>query len=187
MLLKLEIETEMVRDDGKAFPPIRNEYCHSCHIGGDGKCPLFNKSLINQIDDPFNFVIDNAEDCVKAWKRIEVNKAENARLTRLCKSFVEKSEGSIIIDQNAILDFYTSKKIDYDTVKTVTLLLKKGMPIESILSFMSFPPSQVDKFLEYKEIKLTDEEIGDISEEKTRTEFDAFTADEVKSKNFLNS
>jgi len=182
-----EIESEMLKTDGTAFAPVRNEYCHTCHVGGDGKCPLFNKSLINNIEDPFNFVIDNIDDCVKAWKRVEVNKSENSRLAKLCKSFVNECESSVIIDKNATLDFYTSKKREYDTVKSVQLLLKKGMPIETILSFMSFPESQFQKFLEYKELKLTDEEVAEISEEKTRTEFDAYTPEEVKKKEFLNT
>jgi hypothetical protein len=182
-----EIEKEMLKTDGGAFAPIRNEYCHTCHIGGDGKCPLFNKNLINNIDDPFNFIVDNVDDCVKAWKRVEVNKSENKRLTKLCKAFVENCESSIVIDKNATLDFYTSKTREFDPVKAVQLLLKKGMAIEHIISFMSFPPSQVEKFLEYRELKLTDEEMSEISEESSKTEFMACTETEIKSKGYINS
>ena len=182
-----EIEKEMLKTDGGAFPPIRNQYCHTCHIGGDGRCPLFNKSLINNIEDPFNFIIDNIEDCVRAWKRVEVNKAENSRLQSLCKSFVNECESSVIIDEKAILDFYTSKFLEYDTLKTVQMLLKKNMPIEQIVSFMSFPASQFERFLEYKELKLTDEEKKEIAQEKTKTEFKACTPEEVQSKGYINS
>lgn len=182
-----DIEKEMLKTDGSAFAPTRNEYCHTCHIGGDGRCPLFNKNLVNNIEDPFNFIVDNIDDCARAWKRVEVNKAENNRLTKLCKSFVENCESSIVIDKNAILDFYTSKTREFDPVKAVKLLLKKGMSIDHILSFMSFPPSQFDKFLEYRELKLTDEEIAEISDEKSRTEFIACTEEQVKSKGYINS
>ncbi|HUT44506.1 MAG TPA: exonuclease domain-containing protein [Desulfobacterales bacterium] len=181
-----EIEKEMLKTSA-AFSPVRNEYCHTCHIGGDGRCPLFNKSLINKIDDPFNFIIDNISDCEHAWKRVEVNKSENSRLIKLCKAFVEQCESSVKIDKNAVLDFYTLKKINYNPMKAVHLLLKKGLPIEEILSFMSFPTSQMEKLLEYKEIKLTDEEVSGISEESTETKFDAFTDDQAKSKGFINS
>jgi len=181
-----EIEKEMLKTDG-AFAPIRNEYCHSCHIGGDGKCPLFNKAFINDIGDPFNFIIDSIDDCVNAWKRIEANKSENQRLTKLCKAFVKNCETSIKIDGNAILDFYTKNTLSFNPIKTVQLFLRKGAPIEEILSFMSFPTSQVEKFIEFKNLKLTEEEISSISEQTTKTEFDAFTPEEAKSKNFLNS
>lgn len=181
------IEKEMLKTDGNAFAPTRNEYCHTCHIGADGKCPLFNKQLINNIEDPFNFIVDNIDDCVRAWKRIEVNKSENNRLTKLCKAFAETCESSIVVDKTAVLDFYTSKTVEYDSVKSVQLLLKKGMPIENILSFMSFPPSQFEKFLEYKELKLTDVELSEISDEKSRTEFKACTPEEIKSKGYINS
>jgi len=182
-----DIEKEMLKDDGTAFAPVRNEYCHTCHIAADGICPLFNKQCINQIDDPFNFVVDNADDCVKAWKRVEANKSENLRLTKLCKTFVKSSEQTIRVDEHAILDFYTKKDVSYDPVKTVQLLLAKKVPIEHILSWMSFPPSQVQKFLEYKELELTEEELENISTEGTKTEFKAVTEKEAKSKGYFNS
>lgn len=182
-----EIEKEMLKTDGSAFAPIRNEYCHSCHIGANGLCPFFNKQMINDIGDPFNFVVETMEDCVNAWKRVEANKAENTRLTKMCKSFVEQCESSVRIDEHAILDFYTFKKINYDPMKTVQLFLKKGVPIEHILSFMSFPPSQAEKFMEYKELKLNDEEMAGISSESKKTEFQAMTPKQAQSKGAINS
>ncbi len=182
-----DIEKEMLKTDGSAFAPVRNEYCHTCHIGGDGLCPLFNKNMINKIDDPFSFVIESMSECVDAWKRVEANKSESSRLTKMCKSFVEQCDQSVIIDKHAILDFYTFKKKDYDPVKTVQLFLKKGIPIEQILSFMSFPPSQVEKFIEYREVNLTEEEIESVSSESTKTEFSAMTLEQAKSKGAINS
>lgn len=182
-----EIEREMLKTDGSAFAPIRNEYCHTCHIGGDGVCPLFNKQMINQIEDPFSFMVESMDECVDAWKRVEANKAENSRLTKMCKSFVEQCESSVRIDENAILDFYTFQTRSYDPVKAVQLFLKKGVPIEHILSFMSFPPSQVEKFMEYREIKLEDEEIENISDIKKKTEFAAMTPKQAQSKGAINS
>ena len=46
------IEKEMLKTDGTAFRPTRNEYCHTCHLAEDAKCPFFDKRKINNIDDP---------------------------------------------------------------------------------------------------------------------------------------
>jgi len=182
-----DIEKEMMKTDGSAFSPVRNEYCHTCHVAAEGACPLFNKECINKIEDPFNFVVDNIDDCAKAWKRVEANKAENLRLTKVCKSFVKSCDSTIAIDENAVLDFYTKTDTSFDPQKTVELFLKKGATIKQILSWMSFPTSQVEKFIEWKELKITEEELAEISTESTKTEFKALTEKEIQSKNYLNS
>ena len=182
-----DIEAEMMKTDGSAFAPVRNEYCHTCHVAAEGMCPLFNKECINKIEDPFNFIVDNIDDCAKAWKRVEANKMENLRLTKVCKSFAKTCESTIRVDENAILDFYTKKEHSFDPVGTVKLLLSKGATIDQILSWMSFPTSQVEKFIEWKELKLTDEERAGVVTESTKTEFKALTEKEVQAKDYLNS
>lgn len=182
-----DIEKEMLKTDGSAFAPCRNEFCHTCHVAAEGACPLFNKNCINNIDDPMNFVVDNMDDCVKAWKRVEANKMENKKLTSVCKSFVKSCDNTIVVDETAVLDFYTKTEVQYDPVKTVQMLLAKGVPIDQVLSWMSFPPSQVDKFIEYKELNVKEDELDAVRREKSKTEFKAVTEKEAQSKGYLNS
>jgi DNA polymerase III epsilon subunit-like protein len=181
------IEKEILKTDGTAFPPTRNEYCHSCHIGADGRCPLFNKNLTNNIDNPFTFIISDIEDCQKAWKRIEVNKAETSRLQSLCKKFVENCSDQIMIDKTAILDFYANSYKEYDTEKVITKLLEKGVDIKYIAKFLSINQSSLDVLCEKNEITFTKEELNEISVNKIKMTFDALTEKEAKDKNFVNA
>ena len=182
-----KIEKEMLKTDGTAFQPIRNEYCHTCHIGEDAKCPLFNKNMINNIDDPFSFVVADVEDCQTAWKRIEANKSENSRLTKLCKAFVKTCSNPIKIDEKATLDFYVGKEIKCNTEETIKLMLEKGIDIKYLIKFFNINLSSLISLCESKNIKLSEDEKERICIIKQKTTFDAFTEEEIKKKNFLNS
>jgi len=182
-----KIEKEMLKDDGTAFQPIRNEYCHYCHIGEDGRCPLFNKNFINNIDDPYKFIISDIEDCQAAWKRIEANKAENSRLTSLCKKFVKNCSDRISIDEHAALDFYIAESREFDSSKAATLLLKKKVDIRELMAFFSISQSSMKSLLEWKKMELTNEELDLISKIKRKGKFDAFTKEEIEKGNFLNA
>lgn len=181
------IEQEMLKTDGNAFAPVRNEYCHTCYLRNDGVCPLFDKNKIDDIGNPFEFSVSTAEECRKAWKRIEANKAENTRLQGLCKEFINTTERSVTIDGNAILNFYLEEDVQYISDKTVKLLLKKKVPLEFILKFFSISKKSFEKLCELKELELSEEEIGEISKVKRKNVFDAFTEQEIKDNNFLNS
>jgi len=182
-----DIEKEMLKTDGTAFNPNRNEYCHACHIGEDAKCPLFNKQMINNIDDPFSFVVNDVESCRDAWKRIEANKAENSRLTKLCKAFVKNCSDRIIIDENATLDYYVKNDISCNTEEATKLMLEKEVDIKYLIKFLNINPTSLAALCESKGIKLTPEENERVCKRKSRTEFNAFTEEEAKSKKFLNS
>ena len=181
------IEKEMLKTDGSAFKPNRNEYCHACHVGQDSKCPLFNKQMINNIDDPFSFIVSDIEDCQTAWKRIEANKAENSRLTKLCKAFVKSCSDNIKIDENATLDFYVGNDIKCNAEEAMKLMLKKEIDIKYLIKFFSITPSSLASLCESKDIKLTEEEVNIICKRSLKTEFNAFTEEEAKKKKFLNS
>jgi DNA polymerase III epsilon subunit-like protein len=181
------IEREMLKTDGTAFQPIRNEYCHTCHLAIESKCPLFDKRVINNIDDPLNFVIANKENCVTAWKRVEANKAENSRLQSACKSFVKNCTDPIIIDENTKLDFYAEETRTYLTGKTMAKLLEKNVDIHLIAKFASLSPSSFDALCEKAGVEFTDEERDKISKKGIKKTFDAFTDKEIKNKKFINS
>ena len=181
-----EIEKEMLKIDGTAFQPRRNEYCGYCHIGEDGKCPLFNKQFINNIDDPYSFSVNDIDDCRDAWKRIEANQSENKRLVKLCKKFVKDCTDKITIDENAILDFYVSEGRNYDASKAATLMLKKKIDIRELMQFFSITEKAMKELLEYKKIELTDEELNIISKVKRKAEFKALTEKESEGK-YLNA
>ena len=181
------IEKEMLKTDGTAFAPKRNEYCHTCHLGEDGKCPLFNKQMINNIDNPFEFVVSTIEDCRDAWKRIEVNKAENSRLLKQCKSFVKQCSNPIKIDETAKLDFYIDEKIECNAEEAVKAILRRGVDINYIVKFLGMTPSSLAALCTSKNIELTTEEANIICKKKKNTTFDAFTEDAAKNKKFLNS
>lgn len=180
------IEKEILKTDGTAFRPVRNEYCHSCFLGEEGMCPLFNKMISGRLDDPFACSVSTMEECRAAWKRIETNKAENERLSKLCKSFVKECSDPISIDINAKLDFYLSKHREFDPTKTTLLLLKKNVDMNDFIRNYSISASELQKVLDNKNIKLTEEELNSISVLKSKSTFDAFTVDEAKAKGFIN-
>lgn len=182
-----QVEKELLKTDGSAFAPKRNEYCHTCHIGEDGKCPLFNKQMINDIGDPFQFTVSDIEDCQNAWKRVEANKAENSRLAKQCKAFAKQCESEIRIDENAILDFWTDQTREFNAKATLTLLLKKKIPIEKILHYFSLPPTAGTELIETELPDITEEELNSISRVKNSTKFEAFTREEAESKGYLNA
>jgi DNA polymerase III epsilon subunit-like protein len=182
-----EIEKEMLKTDGTSFNPTRNEYCHTCFLGEEGVCPLFNKQISGKLDDPFACAVSTIEECRAAWKRIETNTAENTRLTSLCKSFVKKCEDPIKIDENAKLDFWAKKYREYDTRNTVLLLLNKKFEMTDFINYFGISASNLSTFLEEKGVVLTQEELNSISREKTKMMFDAFTSDEAKGKGFINA
>lgn len=182
-----EIEKEMLKTDGTAFKPNRNEYCHNCHLAEDAKCPLFDKRIVNDIDDPYSFVVADIEDCQHAWKRIEANKAENSRLTKLCKNFVKGCSNTVKIDENAALDFYTKSDVSCNTEEAMKLLLKKNIDIKYLVKFLNITPTSLAALCESKDIKLTKEEVDKICIRKVKTEFKALTEEEAKKGKFLNS
>lgn len=180
------IEQEILKTDGTAFQPTRNEYCHTCWLGEDGMCPLFNKLISGKLDDPFACSVSSVDECRAAWKRIETNKAEIERLSKLCKSFTKQCEDPIVIDKKAKLDFYLTKFREYDTRKTVELLLRKNIEMTEFINYLSISPSQLKDLLEDKGIELTTEELDSISKVKSKATFDAFTSEEATSKGFIN-
>lgn len=182
-----QIELEVAKTDGDAFMPKRNEYCHSCYLAEDGKCPLFNKSMVGLIGDANKFVITDASDCERAWKRVEANKAENARLTKICKAFVESTDGRVSVDGQARLDFYIEKKREYDPELTLKWLLEHKVDIRYAIKFFSISPSSFETLLEKKELEINEDSLNEISKEKTSSRFDAFTEDEALEKGFLNA
>lgn len=181
-----DIEQEMLKTDGTAFPATRNEFCHSCYLGEDGKCPLFDKRLINNIDDPYNFIVNDIEDCQAAWKRVEVNKSEISRLSKQCKEFVKSCEIPVVIDDKAILDFHTKETSKFITENAVKFLLKKGVDIEYILKYMSFPESGFNKLVAKKHIDISKEDMSKICVKGIKSQFDALTEEEKKSGGFIN-
>jgi DNA polymerase III epsilon subunit-like protein len=180
------IEKEMIKTDGTAFQPIRNEYCHTCFLGEDGMCPLFNKQISGKLDDPFACSVSTIQECMAAWKRIETNKAENERLSKLCKSFIKQCSDPVIIDKKAKLDFYLSKHRDFDVKKTTLLLLNKKIDMADFIRHYSITPAEIQKIFDDKKIVLTQEELDSISTLKSKQTFDAFTNEEAKAKNFIN-
>jgi hypothetical protein len=181
------IEKEMLKTDGTSFQPTRNEYCHTCFLGEDGACPLFNKQISGNLDNPLSFSISTIDECRIAWKRIETNNAENSRLTKLCKLFVKQCEDPIKIDENAKLDFWMTKYREYDCKQTILFLLEKGFDVADFINYFNISGSGLKEFVEDKGVELTAEEIDKISVEKSKFMFDAFTPSEAKGKGFINA
>jgi len=165
-----DLKLEVNKEENKSFEPIRNEYCHTCYLGEDGICPLFNKQ--NSEDININS-ITNIDTCIKAWKKIECNKSENTKLLKMCKSFVNQCDSTIFIDEKAVLDFYTINSRSYDPLKTVIALREKDITLNEIIPYYSITEDSFEKICNNKNIKFTEEEIKNISDEKTVTKFDA--------------
>ena len=182
-----DIEKEMLKTDGTSFPPNRNEYCHSCYLAEDGKCPLFDKKLINQIDDVENFIIKDPDDCATAWKRIEANKFENQRLSKICKAFIEDFDGVVRIDGSARLDFYTEIAREFDSAKTLTWLLENGVDINYAIKFFTISPSSLESIMEKKDLEMKIDKLNELSKEKRKTKFDAMTEKQAFEDGYINA
>jgi len=181
------IETEMLKTGGNAFEPERNEFCHTIFLGDEGRCPLFDKRFINNINDPERFVVTDIEDCQTAWKRVEANKSENKRLTSQCKVFMHGCTDAVTIDKHAKLDFYVTEFREYNSLKTMQLLIKKGLKISDFINYFGITEASVKKLIDRKEIELKDDELDLVSKKKTKSQFDAFTEKEAKNSKFLNA
>lgn len=179
------IESELTKAPGKAFEPCRNEHCHTCDFGGDGRCPLFNKDMINNIGDPFNFMIRSVEDCVDAWKRVEANKAESNRLTSMCKDFTQEVQTPVFVDEKAKLSNYpyNEKKIE---VRLLTeLLISKGYDLSQIIEYFSVSKTSLQKMIKKLDIDITEEEMEDVSYNKLKHTFKALTNEEVDNGGYM--
>ena len=180
------IEKEMLKTDD-AFEPKRNEFCHTCYLAEESKCPLFNKQFINNIDDPHQFFIKDIEDCQTAWKRVEANKAENTRLINLCKTFVNKCTNEIKIDEHATLDYYAIEYRDFFSLATMKKLLEKGVKIDTIIKKFGITETKINELLEENKIEFTEEELNSISKINRKTKFEACTRKEAKNKRYINA
>jgi len=179
------IETEMTKVDELSFKPNRNEYCGDCQIAEDGLCPLFDKRTINSIDDPVNFIVNDIDNCVTAWKRIEVNKLENTRLLKQCKNFMDGCSSPVVVDENAKLGYYIKQKLDIDTTEAVKVLLSKGVDIKYILQFCSLTEDNFMKIMSKKGVEISEQEMDVIAKKTTRSEFKALTEDEYVEGGYL--
>jgi hypothetical protein len=180
-----EIEREILKKDG--FPTRRNQHCSSCFLAESNRCPLFNVKNINDIDDPASFVIKTVDDLRKAWKKIEVNDMENKNLTTKCKQFISECHSKISIDKEAILDFWTEEATVYDPLATTKLFVKKNIPLDVILPYMSMSETAVEKILKKTKIEVSADELKLITEKKVKTKFTALTKDEVEGAGYLNA
>lgn len=182
-----EIEREMLKPEKEAFQPCRNEFCSNCFLMENNTCPLFSIKNINDIKDPANFVIKSIEDFKSAWKKIEVNGAENKNLTAKCKAYMKNCQGRITIDGNAIVDFWAKEDVVYDPLKTTRLILEKNKDALSvILQHCTLSKTELDKLLKRMKIDLKPDEIASISNKKVSMKFDAFTQKEIDEAGFIN-
>ena len=181
-----EIEKEMLKPDKDSFKPRRNEYCHSCFLANDNKCPLFDVKKINDISDPKSFEVRTMDDLRQAWKKVEVNKMENLNLTKKCKDFVKSCTERAKIDELATLDFWVKENENYKTAETIKKILNKDIKLSQILPFFNITAANMEKLQKRLKIEFTEEEIKEITEIRTKTEFDAFTDKEAESKQFIN-
>ena len=183
----MDIEQELAKDSNNAFKPRRNEYCNCCYLAEGNICPLYNRKHINNIENIETFQIQSSQDCVTAWKRIEVNKNEIKNLTEKCKTYIKANNLSVTIDETAKLDFYPKKVKEYDVEKVVPLLLAKGLKLKDMLYYLGISPTNIEKLLTKNKLELTEEETNQISHLKIRNEFDAYTEEEAKSNDCLNA
>ena len=105
----------------------------------------------------------------------------------MCKTFVNGYSNEIKIDEHAILDYYVSEDRGFYPLATMKMLLKKGVKIEDIIKKFSITETKFNGLVENANVKFESGELDLISKVKTKTQFDAFTRKEAKSKNFLNA
>lgn len=181
----IEIEKKLINGID-AFKPDRNQYCSQCFLALENKCPLFNRKDINNIDNPEDFVVTSVDDCMNAWKRIEVNKCEIKNLTKKCKEFILSTDNKITVDKKAILNFWTENVEKYDSYKLLQILINKGIEIKNILRFFNITKSEFHKMIFKLGLEFTEDERKEFIKINKRTVFDANTEEEVKNKGYLN-
>lgn len=181
------IEREMLKPDSEGFKPCRNKYCSSCFLMESNTCPLFAIKLANDISDPANFTIKSIEDFKKAWKKIEVNEAENKGLTSKCKMYLKNCQGRITIDEKASVDFWAKEKITYSPVEVTKMLTNRGVKLTEILNNCSLSATAIEKILKKNKIELSKEDVDKITSKSTEMQFKALTKEEVEMAGYLNS
>ena len=170
-----QIENEILKTDGTAFEPRRNENCSSCFLMEEGKCPLFDKNKINNIDDPYSFLVTTDEDCLNAWKRVEANNAENMRLTKLCKEYLKSNNKTITVDKNTELGFYSKAGSSFKTMEIILNLLDKGIDMKEFINYFNISKTDFEKMVKRLKIEFSQEDMKSFSKEKISNHFTAIT------------
>lgn len=163
-----------------AFNPIRNNWCDTCYILSDGKCPLFARASTNDIGSPFEFVVNTTSACVDAWKRAEVLEIERKALIKKVKGYIEATSSPIIIDNTAKLNIYTKKGFVINPAKFASLMVSKGYKLSDFIQSFSMTKENFDKFISKFKVSITQDEIDSISFEKSKTSLEALTQKEME-------
>jgi len=187
--IKTSIDTILAEASKKknAFIPERNEYCSSCDVAQFGYCNLYNNMAVG-VEEIEGFLVNNTENCKKAWKQIEKNKVENSRLLSDVKDYMKFSSEPIVIDDKARLNFYTSHQIGIDTEKLLDLLRRESVDDADklIRKYSSMSKTNFLKLMKRVGIKDIDNTIEKVQIPKKRTEFKALTKGEIASGGYLN-
>ena len=163
-----QIQGELTRPIESMFEPCRNEFCGTCGYQST-RCPLFNKKLNNTITHCDDFEVSDVDSCMRAWKQIESNKAENALLQKKVRTFLTTNE-RIVIDGKAILDIYKDQRrsIDASAVwKAMEAYAGTGPSPEEILSYMGMSPTDFDKLMNRFKMEFEQDKIEEMVFQKT--------------------
>lgn len=180
---------KMLLEGESAFKPERNQFCGSCQFCDNGECPLFNIKHVNDIKDPAKFEIKSLDDFRTAYKKMEVNKAENSALTKKCKAYLEHCQSAIVIDEKAMVDMWVKEDKEFDVEETVKLLLTKGMKLGDFIKHLSLTKSaweKIDKLAQKMNVAIEDEELARVTKPTRRTEFKALTQEELEDDGYIN-
>jgi hypothetical protein len=112
---------------------------------------------------------------------------ESARLLSQCKNYIKSAEKTVVIDRDAVLDFWVTESREYYAFDAAVLLLKHGYKIEDFISFMSFPESDFNNFTKKVKLVLSDEELAQISRVKMKHTCDAYTPEHALKKKCINT
>ena len=162
-------------DDISNYPQTRNEYCHMCHIREDGNCPIFTmvKSPEGRTSDTLN-----EESCAAMWKESEILKDKYQSYQKLCKSFINTTDGVVMIDEKAVLDKHITKKKKFDPVAVVELALENKLRMIDILPYLSISEKSVNKMIKDNSIDVEEEAYSSLYELKNSSSFDAIVKKE---------
>lgn len=145
-----EIESQLANSKN-AFKPCRNEYCSTCLLFQDGRCPLFDIKKIGDVKST-DFQVTNVNQCIKMYKQAELLKIQRDKIMKACSTFIKTAgDAPVLIDKVAKLDFHKTEMHRVDVPALITTLLKMksdpdtNIDLKTILKHLSISKKNIDK------------------------------------------
>jgi hypothetical protein len=170
-------QIESIGDNPEGFLPSRNEHCNRCFLREDNMCPLFERK---EYEEAMSLEVSDEKTCRNAWKESEILKDRYESYQKQCKSFLNKTDGVVLIDEKAVLGKHISETKSFIPLEVVSLALQSKAKLTDILPFLSITEKNVEKMFKKLGIKCSEEEYSGLYKVGKRSTFKALTNKELE-------